>query len=189
MFNANIIEDVLSKEDCSYLIDTVKNIEPWQDGGSDFWNNRSLNGEHLYNNFDKKAGLILYNLRFTIAQHIKTFYKEDQIFPDLTQIVRWFPGMEQSPHCDDMTNYDVPEMAEFKTRNYGAILYLNDDYFGGKTYYPNYNFEITPKAGMLAIHPGDPDHLHGVTKIENSTRYTIASFWTKSSNKFDGWTI
>jgi hypothetical protein len=42
--------------------------------------------------------------------------------------------------------------------------------------------QITPEMGKLAVHPGDVDHLHGVTKIEENVRYTIAFFWKYTSD-------
>lgn len=188
MFNPKIIKNFLSKEECFYLVNLVKDIEPWETGGSEFWSNRSLNGINIYNNIDKMAGQLIYNIRNRIAETIKTEYNlENKVYPDLSQIVRWFPGQEQLPHADDMKNIDGHDW--FHHRHYGAIIYLNDDYEGGHTYYPEHNFSITPETGTLAIHLGDKEHLHGVTKIENSTRYTIASFWTLDKEYFDGWTI
>jgi hypothetical protein len=110
----------------------------------------------------------------------KEYNLEEDIIPDIVSLCRWFPGMEQPPHADDMTNSDVKG---FEHRVFGAIIYLNDNYEGGKTFYPGHGIEITPKAGLLAVHPGDPEHLHGVTKIEGTVRYTIASFWTYDTTK------
>ena len=187
MFNAKTIDNFISREECNYLIDIVKDIEPWETGGSEFWTNRSLNAINIYNKIDKSAGEFLYALREKTKQAILDLYKEEHIYPDLFQIVRWFPEMEQPPHADDMTNSEGNDW--FHHRHYGVILYLNDDYEGGHTFYPQHNFEIIPKAGTIAIHPGDPDHLHGVTKIKNKKRYTVASFWTREEKYFDGWSI
>lgn len=188
MNRAKTIENFLAKEDCQYLVNLVKNIEPWETGGSEFWDNRSLNGINIYNNIDKMAGRLIYTIREKIGEAIKEQYQIQQsVYPDLCQIVRWFPGQEQYPHADDMKNVDGHEW--FHHRDYGAVLYLNDDYLGGHTYYPKHNFDIKPKTGTLAIHPGDDEHLHGVTKIENNIRYTIASFWTLDKEYFDGWTL
>ena len=188
MFNPKIIKNFLTKEECNYLLNVVKNIEPWETGGSEFWSNRSLNGINIYNNIDKIAGELIYDIRNRIAKTIKEKYDlNDEVYPDLCQIVRWFPGQEQAPHADDMKNAENHEW--FHHRQYGAIIYLNDDYDGGHTYYPEHSFSITPEAGALAIHLGDEEHIHGVTKIEKSIRYTIASFWTLDRGYFDGWTI
>ena len=39
------------------------------------------------------------------------------------------------------------------------------------------------------MHPGDPEHLHGVTKIEGGMRYTIASFWTYEKERSHDWPV
>jgi hypothetical protein len=188
MFNAKVIDNLLTKEECDYLIDVVSKVEPWENGGSDFWNNRSLNAVNVYKNIDKAAGILLHSIRDDIKKAIMQAYSLDkEIYPDLTQVVRWFPGQEQHPHADDMTNTQGND--GFHHRHFGAIIYLNDTYTGGHTYYPQYGLEVTPKVGALAVHPGDPDHLHGVTKVEGGVRYTIASFWTFEEGKFDGWSV
>lgn len=188
MFNPKIVKNFLTEQECKYLIDLVKNVEPWETGGSEFWNNRSLNAINIYNQIDEIAGKLLYNIRKKIGETIKEQYKlEKQVYPDLCQIVRWFPGQEQHPHADDMKNTDGNDW--FHHREYGAVVYLNDDYFGGNTFYPKHDFYVKPEIGTLAIHPGDEEHFHGVTKIQNSVRYTIASFWTTEKEYFDGWTI
>jgi hypothetical protein len=119
-------------------------------------------------------------------EKIKELYDVEDVYSDTLQIVRWFPEMEQPPHADDMTNTDIKGLEH---RAYGSIIYLNDNYEGGKTYYPNFDVSITPKVGNLAIHPGDPEHLHGVTKIQDGMRYTIASFWTLNKLHSHDWPI
>lgn len=187
MFNAKVISDFIPKEEAEEIVYFVKQIEPWENGGSDFWDNRTLNAITIYNEYSKELGEYLYNLRTRIGKAIKELYSLDEIYPDLFQIARWLPGMEQHPHADDMTNTEGNEW--FHHRHFGSILYLNDDYEGGHTYYPQHNMSIIPQAGELAIHPGDTDHMHGVSMIEGNIRYTIASFWTKDKEYFDGWTI
>ena len=175
MFNAKIIDNFISEENCKYLVDVVKKSDLWESGGSEFWDNRVIN----YNNiltYNKKAANIMLDANIRCGEKIKQEYKIDYpVYSDTLQVVRWFPGMSQPPHADDMSNTDVPG---FSHRLFGSIIYLNSNYLGGHTFYPNFNFEINPKIGRLAIHPGDPEHLHGVTEIQQNIRYTIASFWT-----------
>lgn len=191
MHNVRLIRDVISQDEANYLVNFAKSVEKWEYGGSDFWDDRSLNAINIYNNLSKEVGLLLYDIRFRMKKAIEEAYVLDQeVYPDLTQIVRWFPGMEQPPHADDMTNTeDLEIINSFGHRHFGAILYLNDDYSGGHTYYPQHDFEVTPVVGALAVHPGTPDHLHGVTKVEDDIRYTIASFWSFDPAKYDNWVI
>jgi hypothetical protein len=192
MFNAKTVQNFITAEEASTIIDFVKSIEPWEDGGSDFWNNRSLNAINIYRDMSPEIGKILYDIRQKLGEEIKSLYGLPEVYPDLFQVVRWFPGMEQSPHADDMTDameHEKHLVEWFSHREYGAIIYLNDNYSGGHTYYPNQGFDIAPEVGKLAVHPGDPEHLHGVTKIEGNVRYTLASFWTRDKEYFDGWII
>jgi len=192
MFNAQTVQNFISAEEAQTIINFVKDIEPWENGGSEFWDNRSLNAINIYNNQSKEIGTMLYDIRQKLGEEIKKLYGIPEVYPDLFQVVRWFPGMEQSPHADDMTDameHEKHLVEWFNHREYGAIIYLNNDYEGGHTYYPHHNFDIAPEVGKLAVHPGDPNHLHGVTKIEGGVRYTLASFWTRDKEYFDGWTL
>lgn len=188
MFNPKIVDDFLNKDECKKILEFAKSVESWGQDDSDFWNNRFLNSSDIAT-INPDIGKLIYDIRSRVAVQIESQYGIKKIYPDLFQIVRWFPGMEQSPHADDMTNADGDGLDWFAHREFGAIIYLNEDYSGGKTYYPNYNFEVEPKSGKLAIHPGDPEHLHGVTKVDGNIRYTLASFWTRDKSYFDNWII
>lgn len=171
---AIVFENFLSEQDCKYLVETAIGLDVWENTKDASWNLRTISYETMIKH-NTNAANIMINAKDNCSEKIKNFYNiKDPIYADLIQIVRWFPGMEQPPHADDMTNTDVKG---FEERAFGSIIYLNDNYSGGHTFYPNFNFEIIPKQGNLAIHPGDPEHLHGVTKIENNTRYTLVSFW------------
>lgn len=183
MFNAVIKDNLLSKEDCQYLIDAAIASDLWEGAGHEFWNNRIVN-YHSMLTYDKKAAEIMLDANVKCGNVIRNNYAIPEIYSDTLQIVRWFPGMEQPPHADDMTDTDIIGLEH---RAFGSIIYLNDNYDGGKTHYPNFKISITPKTGTLAIHPGDPEHLHGVTQIENGMRYTIASFWTQDKTKGQVW--
>ncbi len=186
MFNPKIIKSFISKEDCEYLVESVKDSLLWESGGSEFWDNRVINYNKMLQ-FNRDAAIIMLDANIRCGQKIKEEYNLDlPVYSDTLQIVRWFPDMEQPPHADDMSNTDIQGFAH---RAYGSIIYLNDNYEGGHTYYPTQNFDIKPECGSLAIHPGDPDHLHGVTKIKGAMRYTIASFWTHSKEMGVDWSI
>lgn len=187
MFNAKIVDNFLDKDLTDKILEFARSVDLWESGGSDFWANRCLNPEYINKNFGKEIPIILKTVNNMLQQKIKDLYGMENIYSDLFQIVRWFEGMEQPPHCDDMKDSEGTEA--FHHREFGAIIYLNDDYDGGHTFYPQHNFEVIPKSGTLAIHPGDTDHFHGVTKISGGMRYTLASFWTSQKEKEHEWPI
>lgn len=183
-FNAKTFDNFLSISECESLINYASSTEMWKESETkthpyDFWSGRTINYKKI---IDPEYKNIFKSLMINIQKTIISEYNISEIYPDTIDLVRWFEGMEQVPHCDDMSNNNE-EVKKFGHRVFGCVLYLNDDYEGGKTYYPNFDIEITPKMGKLAVHPGDCVHLHGVTPIKNSTRYTVASFWTLDKNR------
>lgn len=188
MFNAREVSNFLSDSECKLLVNTAKDIENlWDKNHHEFWNNRVVSPIVLSSNGYTRAADIIMNSIIRCKELIQNSYGlSDEIYPDTATLVRWFPGMEQQPHADDMIEANVEGFAH---RKFGAIIYLNDDYSGGHTYYPKYEYDIKPQVGKLAIHPGDSEHLHGVTKIEDGMRYTIASFWTFERNRALAWSI
>ena len=181
MFNAKTQDGFLSLETTTKLVDVLSTTDGWGRSDHEFWDNRVINTPEINRLFGPEIDALVFESTMKVKEFItKEYNLEEDIIPDIVSLCRWFPGMEQPPHADDMTNSDVKG---FEHRVFGAIIYLNDNYDGGKTFYPGQGIEITPKAGSLAVHPGDPEHLHGVTKIEGNVRYTIASFWTYDKTK------
>lgn len=185
MFNAVTIDGFLDPGTCEYLVSVASNTNLWESGGNEFWANRVLN-YHILKEYDKRAASILLNANKRCGNVIKVNYNLENIYSDTLQIVRWFDGMEQPPHADDMSNTDIEG---FDHRAFGSIIYLNDSYEGGHTFYPNFEVAIKPQIGKLAVHPGNPEHLHGVTKVQGGMRYTIASFWTLNKEKAIDWEL
>lgn len=181
MFNAKTQDNFLSLEETTKLVEALSATDGWERSPVEFWDNRVINTPRVSELFGPEIDALVFESTMKVKDFIiKEYGLEEDIIPDIVSLCRWFPGMEQPPHADDMTNSDVKG---FEHRVFGAIIYLNDNYEGGKTYYPTHGIEVTPKAGSLAVHPGDPEHLHGVTKIEGNVRYTIASFWTYDKTK------
>lgn len=189
MGGIKVIDGFLTQHEVSTILNFARDTDKWHVfHDQEFWNQRTLNAEFIYNNINKDVGILLYDIRQRIKKELESFYKSDiPIYPDMLQLVKWPEGYEQEPHHDDMKGYPGTEW--FHHRKYGSVVYLNDDYEGGETYYPQHNMSIKPKSGSLAMHPGDYKYLHGVTQIKNNTRYTLAGFWTDEEEYFDGWTI
>jgi hypothetical protein len=190
IFNAKTVDNFLSLEECEEILFLVKSIEPWEHDPEDpLWSNRSLSDYRIKTEYSEEIGNKLFQIKDNIGNKIKELYDLEEIYADLLSVSRWFPGMDQKPHADDMTNVDHEDNEWFHHRDFGSVIYLNTDYQGGHTYYPDHDVEIVPKTGTLVIHPATPDHLHGVTTIIENVRYTVNSFWTKDKNYEDSGTI
>lgn len=166
----------LTKKETEDLLDFAKNTDIWSIGGNEFWDGRVINASSVYR-VTPELGKTLNDIKNRIVDTIQNSYDLDKkLYPDLLQITRWFVGMEQPPHSDNMQNTDHERFHQH--REYGVVIYLNNNFDGGKTFYPQYDFEIAPEPGKMAVHPATTDHMHGVTRIEKEVRYTLTSFLT-----------
>jgi hypothetical protein len=187
MFKAITKDNFISKEDCEYLINLVESTDLWSSVPGSTWDKRSIHVGPTYSHLGKKAFNIIKNATLAVQEIIKLEYDlSENVYPDIASINRWFPGMSQHPHADDMTN---TEIKGFEHRVFGSLIYLNDNYSGGLLYYPQYDFTITPVTGLLAIHPGDTDHIHGVSEVKDNMRYTISSFWVYDKGRGIDWSL
>jgi len=175
MFNAKTQNKFLSKKEVDIFLDAIQDTNTWEQTGVEFWNERVINLHNVKNKLGQDIETLLLKTIDRIKDFIVKEYSLDkEITTGAVSICRWFPGMEQPPHADDMTN---TETKGYEHNLFGSVIYLNTNYTGGKTYYPDHGIEITPEVGKLAVHPGDVNHMHGVTKVEEDIRYTIACFW------------
>jgi len=177
-FNGRVFVDFLSKEECQTLLDFAISSDLWTGAGDPIYNNRVIHFLQCPENSDIRNKAI--EIRNKIKETILKEYNFDNIYEDNMIIVRWYKDMFQPPHADSYNPDGSKNGCSW--RDFGVVIYLNDDYSGGRTYYTKYGIEVTPKAGTIVIHPSDLDHNHGVTKIDGNIRYTLASFWTKNIN-------
>jgi prolyl 4-hydroxylase len=93
---------------------------------------------------------------------------------------------------NDFFYHHSPEMTELLSRGLNrvktAIIYLNDDFEGGITFFPHFDKEIKPETGKLVSWlNGDPNGIpyeesqHGSTIITEGTKY-IVTFWMHQGN-------
>jgi hypothetical protein len=84
------------------------------------------------------------------------------------QMQVWVPGSFSPRHLD--------KQEEAGDSNYTSLLYLNDDFDGGV--FHTDTIQIKPIPGRL-VHFKGPTEYHGITRVENNTRYNVI-FWWKS---------
>jgi hypothetical protein len=189
--NVKIVDSFLDPNECKTLLSFAKSVLEWEKtgGAQDFWNNRSLSDEYIYNKLSKDIGKKLLGIKARIGTKIQELYQIEKVYPDILSIVRWFPGVGLTPHIDDMTDSNEESSSWFHHREFGIVIYLNDNFKGGQTYYPSHDLYIEPVAGRLVIHPGDENHRHGVIPSKDKVRYTISSFWTQDAEYHNDWLL
>jgi len=181
------VENFISEEDHKFLIEYIKYLEE-----NDKWDKSdphpSWHGRYVHANLLAFKGMfgtdkdiecleILIGIRNKIRDHIINIRNLNvSLYSDTLQIVRWLPGNEQHPHADSENPDGSPH--PYPWREHASIVYLNDEFDGGVTYFPELNVDSKPTPRTLVTFPGTKEYMHGVTKVDNGRRYTIASFWT-----------
>ena len=183
---------ILTKEECQTLIRWHNSHRHLEQVGSekDYWGIRKL---HIKNEYIR--------LLFQKVQNhcIGEIYKATgQVFhSEMATITKWHIGGEQTPHLDTFSNDEVREDPSIETqvesgdrppsREWTVIVYLNDDYNGGETYFPPTDYypmgyQVEPTVGSGLLFQGIY-HGHGVFKVRRAPRHTMAIWFTADLEK------
>lgn len=108
-------------------------------------------------------------IRWLATEHLRDFFRDSQIYPEETQMVRWSVGDGQPLHLDTTR----------PTTTYAAIVYLNDDFGGGETCFDP-GPAVSPRTGTLVGFHG-ASLRHGVRTVTSGTRLTMPMWFTNRS--------
>jgi hypothetical protein len=155
--------NVLTESECKqivYYLDVVDREDLWSPSTDPYWDRRTV---EIMNIKDYPVLPILKKAYRKMRSAAPEGYEASSC-----RIVVWRAGTSADLHTDDI----------YLAREYSSILYLNDDFFGGFTDFPEQQTAVQPKTGMAIFFRGDSEHPHRVTEVAGGTRYTITGFWT-----------
>jgi len=147
----------LSKEDCNKLIEFYKKSDDIHRHEDTFL----ISLADIKNNFIE-----------SILKKIKNKSEKllnKKLILHTRAIVLWPENSKMAMHRD------------FDSDEFSVIVYLNDDYEGGKTQFiiKDKIHSVIPSVGTGLFFSG-PQIKHGVSKVEKKSRYTLA-VWLKSA--------
>ena len=179
------IDNFLTQDECNILIHyqkkhSVNDIEKWslKDHDSN-WNSRIVV-------LDKVDDVIIRKLievvHYKISILCANSYNVNYVYPEFSNLVYWAPGMNLGLHADNMW-IDDPKKSHYSShRDFSAVIYLNDNYEGGKTFFHD-GYEAQPKTGRLIYFTSGREDAHGVTEVISGHRYTFALWFTKNQER------
>jgi hypothetical protein len=110
---------------------------------------------------------------------------------EFLQILRYHPGEEFRPHVDYFNNSGVgayQSLTDGGQRAQTVLMYLNDDYTGGSTYFPELRLDIKGRRGdILHFHNlgadglGHRDTLHAGIPVAAGEKWLLSQ-WIRSEN-------
>ena len=174
--NSQIYEvpEFVSSSTCGEIVAWLKGnkeYEPENDGNSAF-NGRTIPFKKID---DATIKQIVGAFRFDITFKVRQLF-EEALYPDYTDLVYWPDGMDMDVHADAAWPDGSPNYCAY--RHVSAVVYLNDDYEGGETYFPDFEYEVKPETGKAVFFLSDLQHRHGVREVKGE-RYTMPIWFTK----------
>ena len=188
--------DNFTQDECWFLIDWFKRNRHLCSVGSSFDYQAITRHTIEDNDVRKLLNRMTYdNIGFLNGHLNKPMY------PEMSLIAEWPIGGQQHPHVDTYSTYEVSEPDEElqghldrneasfvkkdnPNREWTSITYLNTNYNGGETWFPEFpesfyeeSFKHTPKQGQSVVFRG-VSTLHGVSPVRRNSRYTIAQWYT-----------
>lgn len=166
----------LGRPPCAALVDFFReNIALLAaENASPAFSNRQINYGRIPNTHPIKN--LINQCRWRIADVIREAYGVRQVYPDYTDLVFWPPGDGMVVHADNANEDGSPNL--FAWRTYSAVLYLNDAYQGGATYFPKLGVEVRPETGKLVVFGAGTEYQHGVRPVLSGERYTMPLWYT-----------
>lgn len=169
--NIKYIENVLSEEEHSAILEYARNRESWT---LEPWDSYTVGRDDLPANivamlekvfaFVHKTATDLYDVK------INEFIKKDLI------LIKFTKGLALYPHIDT-------DSAE--SNHIASIYYINDDYVGGEISFPDLNIYIKPKPNSLIFFPGNENYLHEVHTIVAGNRYSSSMWFQFAGSTFN----
>lgn len=84
-------------------------------------------------------------------------------------VQRYEPGQKYGVHMD--AGPGVPRVCS-------ALVYLNTVEAGGETYFPHFDYKVTPEQGTLVIFPANYVYAHAALPPESGMKYA-AAYWAR----------
>ncbi len=169
----------LTPGECGLLVETANALAGAMHGEDielDFWKDRLLYFRDVLAARPGAAALMR-DAQRRVTERLRGFYElAAPIFADTVQLVRWRSGMHMPPHSDRANPDGSPHGMPF--RDFGSIVYLNEEYEGGELYFPRLDLTVKPATGMLLAFTGGWHHEHGVLKVLSGDRLTMPAFYT-----------
>jgi hypothetical protein len=152
------------------------------DAGADFWNGRVI-GIGGFPDVENDVRRILQRWRHR-ATAIVTVGAGRVLFSDSVMVVRW-SGDAMPAHRDHCNSDGSPNATPW--REWAGIVYLNDNYSGGRLMFPESGTAYRPTAGNLALFPAA--RLHAVEAGWGAPRYTAPLWFTGDPGRADPFAV
>jgi predicted 2-oxoglutarate/Fe(II)-dependent dioxygenase YbiX len=168
-------EDFLDPSICDHIVMWFKTTpKVKKNGGNSLFNERQIDYANIS---DPQVRKLVNAFKFDAAFFARKCFNESHLYPDYTDLVLWDEGTGMVVHADNSYQDGTPNYCSW--RKYSGVLYLNDEFLGGETFFPDLGpLFIKPKKGKFVVYPSNLEYSHGITTVVGGKRYTMPIWFT-----------
>ena len=122
---------------------------------------------------------VIESAHYRMSAICSRLYDEECVYPEHSNLVYWGAGMKLPPHADNVFIHEPATPHYCAQRDYSVVVYLNEEFEGGYTYFPQYEYDVIPETGKLLMFPSGDEYVHGVSEVISGERYTLAVWFSK----------
>ena len=112
--------------------------------------------------------------------YVTPFFEVELDTIEQPSVLKYSPGGRYGAHSDsEYWDEDQHLWVRSLERDFSILIYLNEGYEGGTLYFPNFDFRLAPKRGMMVAFPSDHRYLHAAEPLISGTRFAVVS-WAKA---------
>ena len=112
--------------------------------------------------------------------YVTRFFRQELDTIEQPSVLKYGPGGRYNAHSDseywDEASHTWKRSLE---RDYSILVYLNEGFEGGALFFPNFEYRIRPKRGMMIAFPSDHRYIHAAEPLISGTRFAVVS-WAKA---------
>ncbi len=169
------IRHLFTAAQCRTMCDAAQRL-PTRRDKVDFWDQRVQTLDQIPDE-EREVRALMQQARLQIQlELIGVLRPPHRLFGDTCQLVRWNEGQGLDPHADNLEPDGTANATPHRVCS--AVVYLNDDYEGGETFFPGLGFRVRPELGLAIAFGSGAGHIHGVTPITRGERYMMATWFT-----------
>lgn len=114
-----------------------------------------------------------------MTRYIEPFYQETVVWWEMPQLLRYAKGGTYAYHADSenrLRNEREKGWRRVHDRDISLILYLNDEFTGGRLHFKQQDIRITPKPGLLVAFPSHHGYQHAAEPTTDGLRYVMVTW-------------
>jgi len=118
--------------------------------------------------------------RNTVKNIINPFYQVEVDSSEIPQVLSYGIGGHYRPHIDGESIWMTPRGEKIwkksTDRDLSMVFFLNNDFEGGDSVFPELRVRVRPEPGMMVCFPSNHHYMHGVEPVTKGKRYSIVTW-------------